>query len=240
MSLSWQHIKAIVIKEAFDLRKNSSILVMFFLPVLLTIIWDRVIPDMPGNMSLGFGLLFLVVMVGMYVPSMLLAEEKEKKTLQVLLLSPASPADVIVGKGLITFLSIVVISILLLFIVGPTAGNMLIIFVATFMVSIFSITVGMMVGLLSPDQRSTGTIGLPVYLLLLLIPQLAAISEGGIINLLARFLPTSYYLRILEIVVEENVGWGSVVYELLLIGISIVISFYVLHYIYRKKGIRGD
>ena len=43
-----------------------------------------------------------LVMVGGFVQAMLIAEEKEKHTLRVLMLSPASSVEVFLGKSLLT------------------------------------------------------------------------------------------------------------------------------------------
>jgi len=77
MTLSFKRIGAILIKEAHDFKTNINILIMYLIPILLAYIYDNFIPGMPRGFALSFGILFLVVMVGMYVPSMMIAEEKE-------------------------------------------------------------------------------------------------------------------------------------------------------------------
>ncbi|SDL65834.1 ABC transporter permease [Halarsenatibacter silvermanii] len=230
-------IAAILLKEFQDIKKNKNLLVMYFLPVLLTIIFTYFVPDMPSGFALNIGLLFLVVMMGMYVPSMLIAEEKEKKTLEVLLFSPAGAEEVLIGKGLLTYISILIVTLLLVLIVGLEGRSLIIIFLSTALISIFSIMVGMMVGLLSPDQRSTGTIGLPVYMLLLLVPQLAALSGAGVMNFLASLLPTTYYFKIQEKAIAQALQPGDLALEFAVLVISIFVSFIALVFLYRKKGI---
>lgn len=230
-------ITAILLKEFQDIKKNINLLVMYLLPVFFTLTFTYFIPDMPSGFALNFGMLFLVVMIGMYVPSMLIAEEKEKKTLEVLLLSPAGPEEVLIGKGLLTYISILIVTLLLILIVGLEGQSFFIIFLATALISIFSIFVGMMVGLLSPDQRSTGTIGLPVYMLLLLVPQLATMSGSNLMNFLAALLPTTYYFQIQEKAAASILQPGDITLELSVIIISIFISFMALVFLYRRKGI---
>ncbi|MCG8516034.1 MAG: ABC transporter permease, partial [Halanaerobiales bacterium] len=182
-------VKAVMIKERQDIGKNSNILVMYFLPILMTLIWSRIIPNMPQGFALGFGLLLLVVMVGMYVPSMMIAEEKEKNTIEVLLLSPATPAEVFIGKGALTIILMFFTSIILIIIGGVEIRLLPVILVGTILTSIFSVFLGMVVGILSPNQMATGVIGMPIYLLLLLIPQLSVMGVE-IINQIGKFLPT--------------------------------------------------
>jgi len=231
-------ITAVLIKEIQDIRKNPNILVMYALPVFLTLLWNNIMPGMPPAMALSFGLLFLVVMVGMYVPSMMIAEEKEKKTIEVLLLSPATPAEVIIGKGLLTLLSIILVAFLLMLIAGNQLQGLLTILLATAITSIFAIFLGMIVGLLAKNQMSTGVVGMPVYLLLLIMPQVADIGPEPV-QLLANFLPTYHYLLILESALTAAAGPAESLFQLAFIAFSSLIVFLGLLYIYRIKGLKG-
>ncbi|MFN2362893.1 MAG: ABC transporter permease [Halarsenatibacteraceae bacterium] len=233
---SLKRIQAILIKEVQDIRSNSNIMVMYLMPILFTYIWENFIPEMPAGFGAAFGLIFLVVMVGMYVPSMLIAEEKEKNTMEVLMLSPARPIEIFVGKGLLTIFSIIIISFVIALMVGMSPINLLIIIIATTLTSTFAIFVGMIVGLISPNQMSTGVVGLPVYLLLLLIPQLSGMGVT-VVDFIARFLPTYYFLNILELTLIEGVEISDLYFHLSIISISSVIILGVLLYIYRKKGL---
>ena len=154
------------------------------------------------------------------------------------MLSPAGAGDVLLGKGLLTFISIILVSIILIFITGMGAQNFGAVLLSTILISIFSIFIGMMVGLLAPNQMATGTIGLPVYLLLLLVPQLASVNgQSGILNLLARFLPTNYYFRILEMSLNQGLLLRDMLTEIGIIVLSILLTFLMLIYVYKRKGL---
>ncbi|MFW6382324.1 MAG: ABC transporter permease [Bacillota bacterium] len=233
---SLKRIQAILIKEVQDIKSNSNIMVMYLMPILFTYIWENFIPEMPSGFGAAFGLIFLVVMVGMYVPSMLIAEEKEKNTIEVLMLSPARPIEIFVGKGILTILSIILISLIIALMVGMSLVNLLIIIIATTLTSTFAIFVGMIVGLISPNQMSTGVVGLPVYLLLLLIPQLSGMGVA-VVDFIAKFLPTYYFLNILELTLIEGVKISDLYFHLSIISISSIVILFVLLYIYRSKGL---
>ena len=233
--MSINRISAIFIKEVQDLRKNKNIIYMYFIPILLTLIWDKIVVEMPDIAALGFGLMFLVVMVGIYVPSMLISEEKEKHTMEVLLLSPASPSEVFIGKGLMTFLSILVTSVVIVMIVNTSFSILGIIFLGTVLISLFSITLGMIVGVLAPNQMSTGIIGLPVYLILLLIPNFAMMGNELMLRL-AKVLPTYYYLDMLDIAYNDG-GLGNMTGNIFIIIGSTILAVIVLLGVFRKKGL---
>ena len=193
MTLSFKRIGAILIKEAHDFKTNINILIMYLIPILLAYIYDNFIPGMPRGFALSFGILFLVVMVGMYVPSMMIAEEKEKKTLEVLLLSPANSVEVFIGKGLLTFISIIVSFIILIAMFGGVdPDQMAVILVGGILTAVFCIQVGIIVGLLSKNQMATGVVGTPVYMALLLVPMLGSMGSP-ILEKIAKVFPTYYY-----------------------------------------------
>ena len=190
MTLSFKRIGAILIKEAHDFKTNINILIMYLIPILLAYIYDNFIPGMPRGFALSFGSLFLVVMVGMYVPSMMIAEEKEKKTLEVLLLSPANSVEVFIGKGLLTFISIIVSFIILIAMFGGVGPDqMAVILVGGILTAVFCIQVGIIVGLLSKNQMATGVVGTPVYMALLLVPMLGSMGSPTL-EKIAKVFPT--------------------------------------------------
>lgn len=235
MSFSLKRVGAIIIKEVQDIRTNLNVIYMYLLPVLLTYIFGNFIPDMPEGFALSFGLLFMVVMIGMYVPSMIIAEEKEKKTLEVLLLSPASAVEVFTGKGLVTFISMVITTFILLLVSGSGFEHLGVIIPATFVASIFSIFLGIVVGLLAPNQISTGLVGTPIYMLLYLFPLLGGMGVE-IMEKIGVFLPTSYYYKMLELLFTENRGLGDMLPQLGVLALSAVVTFLLVLLVYKKKG----
>jgi ABC-2 type transport system permease protein len=118
----------------------------------------------------------LVGEVGTLVPAMLIAEEKEKKTLEVLMLSPAKPVEVFTGKGLLTLVTMLLFAVLVMLIAGTPGAAYPLILLSTILVSVTCIIIGMIVGLLAQNQMATGIIGLPVFLPFIMLPFL---SFGG-------------------------------------------------------------
>lgn len=58
---------------------------------------------MEDSTFLTMPVLMAYTMVGLFVQAIITAEEKEKQTLRVLMLSPATGAEVLIGKGVMTF-----------------------------------------------------------------------------------------------------------------------------------------
>ncbi len=240
MTLSFKRIGAILIKEAHDFKTNINILIMYLIPILLAYIYDNFIPGMPRGFALSFGILFLVVMVGMYVPSMMIADEKEKKTLEVLLLSPANSVEVFIGKGLLTFISIIVSFIILIAMFGGVdPDQMAVILVGGILTAVFCIQVGIIVGLLSKNQMATGVVGTPVYMALLLVPMLGSMGSPTL-EKIAKVFPTYYYNDMLYRALNEFEGNHTLLDMIPELGIllgSIAVAFVLLLLVYRRRGL---
>ena len=97
-----RRIWAIFCEEAQDIVTNFNVSFIYLVAIGIVLLFQRTIGAVGDPFITGFGILFLLAMGGIYVPSMLVAEEREKRTLEVLMLSPATPLEIFIGKGLLT------------------------------------------------------------------------------------------------------------------------------------------
>lgn len=187
--MSMRRTIALFIKELQDIKRNWNILFIFAIGPLMAVIYRNLLA-IPSAPTAVLGILMGSTMVGIYVPAMMLAEEKEKNTLRVLMVSPATPADILASKGLVSLVGVLLTSaITLLLSRAPLASPLL--FWATLIIgTAFLAIIGFIIGLLSPNQMATGYIGLPLYLLFLLIPMLGQVNPA--MQQLAKFIPTYY------------------------------------------------
>ena len=100
-----KNIAVIFKKQIRDTLKNKMVLIQFLMFPVLVVIFENVvkIEDMPEHF---FVKLFAVMFVGMApltCMSAIIAEEKEKNTLRVLLMSNVKPAEYLVGVGSYVF-----------------------------------------------------------------------------------------------------------------------------------------
>lgn len=226
-----KRIGALLLKEMQDLRRNGSILSMLVMPLLMTFLWSRLM-NLPANSAFTIGTLFAVVMVGVYTPAMMFAEEKEKHTLRVLMLSPATPGEILISKGLITFLVIVLVTLLLIPISMVTVQNVALLALILCLGSLFVIMLGFIIGLLSPNQMATGYIGMPVYLVLLLVPMLG--QQNPSLAKLAKFIPTNYVGDgVFKALQGQPLAAGRV--ETIALSVACIVSLVVFIAMYRRK-----
>ena len=158
----------------------------------------------------------------------------------VLLLSPATPMEVFIGKGLLTFVSVLVSIVFLVFISsGNGLAHLDIILVGGILTTLFCIMVGFIVGLLSKNQMATGVVGTPVYMALLLIPMLGSMGSPTM-EKIAKAFPTYYYNDMLYMALsglEEKKTLVDMMPEVGILLGSLIIAFGLLAFVYRKRGL---
>jgi ABC-2 type transport system permease protein len=236
--MSVKRITAIFVKELQDLRTNWSQLLMYVFPIAITLIYSKLIPSdqMPNGTALIFGLVVLVTMAGILIPAMMIAEEKEKRTLEVLLLSPAKPAEIFLGKSLTTFLSIIACMFILMLIDNRNWNNTPVILAATGLASVFCIIFGLITGIFSKNQMSTGIVSTPLIFLFLMLPTFAVLGIKQLEGI-SKIVPIYYYIDLMKKVVVDGINVVSdVLFGFAMLAGGIAIASLILLIVYKKKG----
>lgn len=229
-----RRILAIFRKEAQDIVTNFNVSFMFVLPLGIVILFQRMISEMGSVMITSFGILFLLAMGGLYVPSMLVAEEKDKRTLQVLMLSPATPFEIFAGKGLLTLVSLMLFA-LLIYLVQGVAFSRIPLLLFIFLLGVCaSIPLGMLVGVLAPNLLSTGMVGLPLYLGFTFIPMFA--FRGGVWQSIARFVPTGHVYEATFRILSGDTTGSQVLGTIASLAGLAVVACLLLGYAFRKRA----
>ena len=147
-------------------------------PALVIIMENAVkIANMPEHF---FVKLFAVMFIGM-APltsmSSIISEEKEKKTLRVLLMSNVNSAEYIIGVGAYVFIMCAA-GTAVFAIVGSYSGAELAQFIAVMSVGIvLSELTGAVIGILSKNQMSAAGIAVPVMIIFSFLPMLSMFNE---------------------------------------------------------------
>src|SRR5262249_54422012 len=145
----------------------------------------------------GFFVLPLSLVVGVTLMPGLLIEEKEKKTLRMLMVSPASFGDVIVGKLLAVLGFQLAMSSLVLTIMRGFTGNVPLLVLYMLVGSCFSLALGLFFGSV---MQTTGAVGpvaglasLAFILPAAIISLTSLVGAANAITHIVKALPT-YYL----------------------------------------------
>jgi ABC-2 type transport system permease protein len=172
--------------------------------------------------------MFLVMalsMIGAFVVPLLLVEEKEKHTLQVLLVSPASPAEVAAGKALAgLFYSLLTAGVLIGLNRGWT-GNWPVTILALLLGALFLIAVGLLMGgfLHTTMQVNTWT---GIVILVLMSPSwFTPMSLPAVLDAALRLMPTYYLTQALGLALAGKASLAQAGGHLAVLLGSAIVAF---------------
>lgn len=189
MNISFKRINALLQKEFLDFYRNINTSVMLIFPIIIAVMYRRALKNSSfSSFVLPLCLDMNFLMVGCFVTAMIIAEEKEKNTLRSLMLSPVNVVEFILGKFIISGIVLMVINIIIFFILGIHVTYLVPFIIVTLLTTIVILFLGGLVGLLAKDQMQTGTLGLPYFGILLIIPVLGQTNKN--FKIIAELIPT--------------------------------------------------
>jgi ABC-2 type transport system permease protein len=177
--------------------------------------------------------LLFTVLGGYMIVSSSLIEERERKTLQALLVTPCRISEILTGKALTGFLLTLTGTLLVLGLnegfIGNIFANILII---TLGVAFFSL-LGIMVGLVLQGQTSSNTFGSVLYMLLFLPVTMAGTNKT--MSVIAQFLPSYYVFSGVNRAMFFNEGLNNLIPNLAYLVLGGIILFGVNSWILRTR-----
>lgn len=166
--MNTQRIAAIFEKDYKDFLKNTTLLVSVVLPIMMAIMFNQMGGEQPTE-GFVYTLYTLIGITFSAVTSIsiltMMAEENENKTLRGLIQSPASFADIIIGKSLFTTVLTVVTLVISLLIYGFEPLLEMRVMVAIFLLFLFFLFIGIGVGLFAKSVASTYVYSMPIMFL---------------------------------------------------------------------------
>lgn len=232
MTFSLNRLLAIAGKEWKDSIKNPQILLMAGMPIVLSIL-------LKGRKELSEGsaidfftvpIMIAIAVVGAFVQALMISEEKEKNTLRALMLSPASPLEVLLGKSVMTTVYTIVVMVICMAITGVPAIPIGIMVLFILLLLIVFMTLGTSIGLLSRTASETSIVGLPILLFFVFGPIFAPGLKVSFIMDVMSFIPSYHFMEGLSAFVRgESWGqiWRSLGHLLLWVGLSTLLAFLI-------------
>ncbi|MGG3804571.1 ABC transporter permease [Metabacillus fastidiosus] len=229
MQFSIKRVNAILMKDWKDLLKNSYIIFTLALPLIFAA-WIGRIGE--GNSALsGMIINLTLVIVGAFIQAAIVAEEKEKNTLRGLMLSPATTAEILIGKSALSALMTIIIIIGSIFLAEFKIPS-LPLFALTILIGlIIYIAIGTILGLLSRTVMETTIIGMPVMFILGMGSMFKTMIENEFILEIMSYLPNE---QLDAIWTGLNSGQG-VMTNFLILLIWIVVILALTFIIYGKR-----
>lgn len=173
-------------------------------------------------------------MTGAFVVPLLIVEEKEKRTLDFLLSSPASLKEIIAGKALTGVAYTLLIAGLLLGINRQFIRNWPMTFLTVVVGLLFVVGVGMVIGSLLKNTMQVNTWA-SLVLMVLLAPSFPSIGITKWFDTAMRFIPTYYLSEALKLSMAGTISSRLWIHLAVLTGCTLVV-FFAAAWALRRRG----
>ena len=228
-----KNVFAILKKQLKDTFKNKEVLIQFLMFPIITIIMENAIniEGMPEHFFVNMFASMYIGMAPLTSMSSIIAEEKEKNTLRVLMLSNVKPWEYLMGTGSYIW-AICMLGSIVFAITGKFEGAAFGIFLLVMAVGILtSLLIGAVIGTWSKNQMMATSITVPAMLVFSILPMLSTFNES--IKKVAEFTYSQQINNLISQIENIQVESGNVI----VIAANIVIATVLFAYAYRKSGL---
>ncbi|MGI9064983.1 MAG: ABC transporter permease [Pyrinomonadaceae bacterium] len=186
-----------------------------------------------NQMLLPLLLLLAFGMTGALVVPLLLVEEKEKRTLDFLLTSPASLTEIIAGKALTGVVYSLLIAGVLLALNQKLVGNWPLTLLTIVLGLLFIVALGLLMGSLFQNTMQVNTWA-SLVLLLLLAPSFPSPGMPAALETAMRFIPTYYFIEALKLSLAGTAS-SRIWVHLAVVLVSTLLAFFAATWALRRK-----
>ena len=178
-------------------------------------------------------LILTLGMIGALVVPLLIVEEKEKRTLDFLLSSPASLNDIIAGKALTGVVYSLLIAGLLLGINRQSIHNWSLTLLTIVVGLLFVVGVGLVIGSALKNTMQVNTWA-SLILILLLVPTFPSIGLTGWFDKAMRLIPTYYLSEALKLSMAGTLSSQLWIYLAVLLACTVIVYFAAAWALHRR------
>ncbi|MCL2387501.1 MAG: ABC transporter permease [Defluviitaleaceae bacterium] len=228
-------VKAIFVKQAKDMTKNFSVLIMFVIFPLVAFGMTHFVAR--GNDDIA-DTMFTTMMAGIFVGMALIqsactiiAEDREKKSLRFLVIAGVKPLAYLLGIGGVIFVASLLSSLAFGYIGGFNRNEFVAFMVVMMSGAVASIILGATIGIYAKNQQAATGLSMPIAVILGFSPMIAQFNER--IEILARFVYTQ------QINVVVNDFSAGLTQPLVVIWLNIAVLAVLFIAAYAKKGLRS-
>lgn len=174
----------------------------------------------PGVMGL------IIILICAMMTSVSIAREKEKGTMEVLLVSPMKPILIILAKtvpylalSLVDFATILLLSV---FVMGvPVAGSLLALVVLSIVYIFLSLALGLLVSSIAESQTTAllvSAMGLMMPVLILSGMMFPVENMPFFLSLISDIVPARWYIAAVRKVMIQGLGFAAISKEIAILG----------------------
>ena len=189
-------------------------------------------PELKGSYNFVPGVMALVLtLICAMMTSISIVREKEFGTMELLLVSPMKPAYIIISKivpyfiiSTINLLTIIALAVMLLDM--PVRGSFMLLMGVSFLFIFVSLTVGIFISSLVANQAAAMLIAgmgmmLPVMLLSGMLFPLDSMPK--FLQVIADFVPASWYFTAVKKIMIEGQGFMNIIHEIIILTIMLAV-----------------
>ena len=173
-------------------------------------------------------------MTGAFVVPLLIVEEKEKRTLDFLLSSPASLNEIIVGKALTGVVYTLLIAGLLLGINRQSIQSWPLTMLTIVVGLLFVVGVGLVIGSVLKNTMQVNTWA-SIVLIVLMAPSFPSLGITGWFDKVMRVIPTYYLSEALKLSMAGTVSSQLWMYLAVLAGCTVIVFFAATWALHRRS-----
>ncbi|MFR4405411.1 MAG: ABC transporter permease [Anaerovoracaceae bacterium] len=247
-TVHWNKVAAVMdTKTRAFFGKNCIIMPVFALgfTFIMRLLYVNIMGDVSGmndfarGYSLAMGLVMSICMIGIYCPALLLAEEKEKNTLRVLMTSSVNGLEFFLGSIIPIFLATAVINFILIPVSGYDMDMSYIVSFAgvTTIASLISCILGMVLGIFAKNQVSAGTVITPVLMIFMLIPMFADMIDS--LEKLSQFTFTGIVMEMMMRIMEEKESVITV-QGIIVMSAEAALTALIFIWLYKRNGFERE
>ena len=204
------NIAAIFKKQLKDTFKNKTVLIQFIMFPLLTLIMSHTvtIEGMPENFFVNLFATMYIGMAPLTSIAAVIAEEKEKNTLRVLLMSNVKPCEYLFGIGCYIWLACMLGAVVIC-VAGSYGFRESLAFMGIMAIGILaSLLTGAAIGTWSRTQMMATSISVPVMMIFSFLPMLSMFNNT--IAKIAKFVFSEQISVMLNRIGSQQPGTGSI------------------------------
>ncbi len=228
-----KNISAIFIRQLKDTLKNRMILLQFIMFPLITVLMENTVSleDLTPHF---FAEMFSVMYIGMapmVTVSSIIAEEKEKNTLRVLLMANVKPHEYMLGIGSYVWILCMAGAVAIGMNTGYSGRELGLYLLVMAIGFIISLLIGAVIGLFSKSQMAATSMTVPLMIVLALLPMISMFNRT--VEKIAKYFYT-YQIRLF--ITELNDDIINTI-GIIVLAVSFLAASAVFFIVYRRNGL---
>ena len=227
------------------IRKISAIMEMkvkalmsknFLIMMLFSIGYGYLMKTIIGEVStyaLSMAVLFNIAMA-LYVTALLLAEEKEKNTLRVLMTSSVRGIEYFLGTVFPILIEVEIINVILALLLGVTMSSYvwIIYLLMTSLATLSCTMIGMIFGIFAKNQMNTSSIITPAVIILMLIPMFSELLP--FMKVISECLFTGIVMNVINKLSYANISVSLI--QWCILSSECIITLLLFLILYKRNG----